>query len=56
MDLTFENILSHINTIYVLCAYEGLTTATRDESSPEQRCLRLKVSIEVWDEWNLTGE
>lgn len=44
MDLTFENILSHINTIYVLCAYEGLTTANRDESSPEQRCLRLKVS------------
>ncbi|XP_063866036.1 guanylate cyclase soluble subunit beta-1-like isoform X1 [Scylla paramamosain] len=42
MDLTFENILSHINTIYVLRAYEGLTTAARDESSPEQRCLRLK--------------
>lgn len=43
MELTFENILSHINTIYVLCALEGLDTGTRDEQCPDQGCLRLKV-------------
>lgn len=42
MELTFENILSHINTIYVLCALEGLDTGTRDEQCPDQGCLRLK--------------
>lgn len=43
MELTFENILSHINTIYVLRTREGFVQATRDEPGPDQGCLRLKV-------------
>lgn len=44
MDLTFENILSHINTVYVLRtrpgAYDRGRAATEE---PEFNALRLKV-------------
>lgn len=39
LQLTFENILSHINTIYVLQTRQGAMS-----SRHEQRFLRLKVS------------
>ena len=45
LDLTFENILSHINTVYVLRtrpgAYDRGRAATEE---PEFNALRLKVS------------
>jgi len=40
LQLNFENILSHINTIYVLQTRQGAMS-----SRHEQRFLRLKVSI-----------
>lgn len=40
LQLTFENILSHINTIYVLQTRQGAMS-----SRLEQRFLRLKVSL-----------
>ncbi|XP_066954656.1 guanylate cyclase soluble subunit beta-1 isoform X1 [Macrobrachium rosenbergii] len=44
MELSFDNILSHINTIYVLRTKEGLITTRGDnrELAPDQGCLRLK--------------
>ena len=47
MELTFENILSHINTIYVLRTQEGLIKIRGDSKDlgPDQGCLRLKVTF-----------
>ncbi|KAK3862993.1 hypothetical protein Pcinc_031197 [Petrolisthes cinctipes] len=44
MELTFENILSHINTVYVLRTTEGLITTRGDnrELGTDQGSLRLK--------------
>lgn len=42
LELTFENILSHINTVYVLRTKKGVMQV---DSSEEYSYLRLKVSI-----------
>ena len=51
MTFTFENILSHINTIYVLRTKMGLVQprgkARSEIHTPEQDCLRLKVGIKL---------
>ena len=41
LELTFENILSHINTVYVLRTKKGVM---RVDASEEYSYLRLKVS------------
>ncbi|KAG7154264.1 Guanylate cyclase soluble subunit beta-1-like [Homarus americanus] len=47
MELTFDNILSHINTIYVLQTKEGLISTRGDnrELGSDQGCLRLKGQV-----------
>lgn len=42
LDLTFDNILAHINTVYVLRTKPGIM---RTQASEEFATLRLKVSL-----------
>nr|XP_053655607.1 guanylate cyclase soluble subunit beta-1-like [Cherax quadricarinatus] len=44
MELSFDNILSHINTIYVLRTKEGLISTRGDnrDLGPDQGCLRIQ--------------
>jgi len=44
LELTFENILSHINTVYVLKTKPGVMEAEHRDVTQEFSYLRLKVS------------
>jgi guanylate cyclase soluble subunit beta len=44
LELTFENILSHINTVYVLKTKPGVMEAEHQDVTQEFSYLRLKVS------------
>jgi hypothetical protein len=45
LELSFENILSHINTVYVLKTKPGVMEAEHQDVTQEFSYLRLKVSL-----------
>lgn len=52
MDLTFENLLAHINTVYVLVTKNDSSKSTKlaawtDESDDDSQDIRLKVFVSM---------
>jgi hypothetical protein len=56
LELTFENILSHINTVYVLKTKPGVMEAEHQDVAQEFSYLRLKVSWPTFHEHYLLSE